>query len=113
MELPKTIRIGVADYEVLRKKKPKMDDSGEVVMGWFKTTEQQICVGTAISDIRQLETFVHEILHVVMSEAGLSEQAGDHSIIDPLTISLMHFLMQNDLAWINNFFKDKWHERHS
>jgi len=110
MDLPKTIRVGVADFKVLRKKNPS--DGNDNVLGWFKMADQELCVGTRMSDLRQVETFVHELLHCLMNEAGLHEQGNDHGIIDPLTISLMHFLMENDLGWLNKYFKEKWNERY-
>lgn len=111
MNLPSKVIIGLAEYKVLRKKHPKMGDSRDV-LGWEKLETQELCVSTTVSDLRQVETFVHETLHALLDEAGLHSQSQDHTVIDPLTISLMHFLMENDLAWLNKFFKEQYIERY-
>jgi hypothetical protein len=110
MNLPSRVRIGVADYRVLRKKHPKLN--GNPALGWQALESQEMCISSSVSDVRQVETFIHEILHALFDHAGLHEQATDHTLIDPLTISLMHFLMENDLAWLNNYFKEAYIERY-
>lgn len=112
MQLPERIFIGVAEWWVLRKKHPRLSQSGDAVMGWERMETQTLCVSNTISDVRQIETFCHEVLHALMDDAGLHEQSKDHTVIDPLTISFMNFLMQNDLSWLNKYFKEKWHERY-
>lgn len=99
--LPGKVRIGLIEYDV--ELKPCKDISGKQdLQGRAQSTECLIEVGSDMPIQRQVETYVHEVLHMILYEAGLdSDDNGDvHRRLNPLCNILTRMLQENDFGWI-------------
>jgi Zn-dependent peptidase ImmA (M78 family) len=72
-------------------------------MGLCSYDQTKIQVITSISDDRKRETFVHELTHAIMNEAGfhLTEERGPHTeeAVERIGKVLFQVLRDNDFSW--------------
>jgi hypothetical protein len=94
------VRIGLIDYDV--ELKPCKNISGkEDLQGRARATECLIEVGSDMPQQRQVETYVHEVLHMILYEAGLENDKDNvHKELNPLCNILTRMLQENDFGWI-------------
>jgi hypothetical protein len=55
---------------------------------------------------RQVETFVHEVLHMVLYEAGLDDKPEIHKELNPMCNILTRMFQENDFGWIYRHYED-------
>ena len=87
MIFPKKLKIGGQTIAVLR---GKILDDPDLDFGWSKIETNQIFIATDIPEDRQIETFIHEILHCINNYIPERE-------IDYLSSALYQVLKDNDL----------------
>lgn len=98
--LPPKVRIGLIDYDV-ELKPCKEISKKESLQGRARATECLIEVGSDMNQQRQIETFIHEALHMVYYEAGLENDRDNvHKELNPLCNILTRMLQENDFGWI-------------
>jgi hypothetical protein len=108
--LPSKLRIGVAEYDITHipaKKFTEKDSDGEYALGVYKGREAEICVDTEMPPIRQVETYVHEALHMIFYEAGLFADGQKHKLINPVSIVLTRMLLENDFGWMHKWYLEQ------
>lgn len=77
MRLPTNIKIGGHDYVVRQVKDPHLD--GDWVLGMFQANEQRIVLSKkhlANHPSREVEVFLHEILHGIFYNSGILRLVG-------------------------------------
>lgn len=97
MGLPDTIKIGVFNYKVTEQ--PDLYSNGTNVLGVSNVNQLTIKLDSDVVIERRKQTLIHEILHVLIYEAGLSEKLQEHDVINPLANLLYRFMADNDLSW--------------
>lgn len=96
MELPKHVKISGIKYAVVLKK--RLEDSGDVCWGFTNYSKSVIYIRNGLSSQKQRQTLIHEMLHVMMHEAGLDDICNDEKIVNPLGNMLDNVLASNDLT---------------
>lgn len=96
MKLPKHVKISGINYTVVLKK--QLEDSGDACWGLTDYPNVTIYIREELSQQKQRQTLMHEMLHVMMHEAGLDNICGDEKIVNPLGNMLDNVLASNNLA---------------
>lgn len=96
------IKVGAIDYDVELKEVIEVDnDTG--YYGMCHHSEGLIEVSTRHSLQRQHQTLVHELLHAVMHESGLSHEMDDEEeerLVNRISIVLYQVMKENDLSFL-------------
>lgn len=94
--LPSQVKVGMYDYSVEHVNNLTADD-GMGLWGEAKYMAQTIRLDTALAanPTRQLNVFVHELLHAVLHEAGLDEYFNDENLVRPLSNQLAQVFVDN------------------
>jgi len=91
MNLPKTIKVGPYDYDVVH---AKIDPEAERV-GDFDSTLSRIRVTTDMNDIRTVETLLHEIFHAIFYSYGIGNHLEEENIVGLMSTGLAGVLRDN------------------
>ncbi|WEE35068.1 ImmA/IrrE family metallo-endopeptidase [Lactiplantibacillus paraplantarum] len=96
MKLPKHVKISGIKYTVVLKK--RLEDSGDACWGLTDYPGATIYIRKELSEQKQRQTLMHEMVHVMMHEAGLDDICNDEKIVTPLGNMLDNVLASNNLA---------------
>lgn len=96
MKLPKHVKISGIKYTVVLKK--RLEDSGDACWGVTDYPGATIYIRKELSEQKQRQTLMHEMVHAMMHEAGLDDICNDEKIVNPLGNMLDSTLASNDLA---------------
>ena len=102
MKIPKKLKIGGHDFDVILK---KPTDKEKGYNNWGKTffANNEMMIDNDLSQSRQEEVFLHEILHCCFEMSGLNKELDDkkqkseEDIICNLTAILYQILKDNNL----------------
>ena len=95
MQIPKQVRIGSIDYDVV--------DPGEAILfngqqcyGMIDFVDSQIYLDTTIQGKQKLElTFLHEVVHGMLQSRSLDEAAANETLVDEIAIALHQLIKDN------------------
>ena len=95
MQIPKQVRIGSIDYDVV--------DPGEAILfngqqcyGMIDFVDSQIYLDTTIQGKQKLElTFLHEVVHGMLQSRSLDEAAANETLVDEIAIALHQLIRDN------------------
>ena len=103
MELPKRIRILSRWYEIKQDEEAMAELKGRGWLGMVKHGDGVILVLGNMPARVQWDTLLHEALHVVALEIGLSEKLGEkrsgEGVILGLTTGMRSVLVDNEIDW--------------
>lgn len=99
MNLPKSVRVGSADYEL---KLVKGLGARDGVWGLIEYGTQIISLEPEISPSKMREIFAHEVLHGMFHEAGLRNVEDEEEIVTALGPVLAMLLRDNDLEFMKD-----------
>lgn len=94
MNIPKTVQVSGATYKVIETDKMPGagDDPNIYVHGLCDATRKTIYINKADSDKVKRETLLHEILHAIIAQAGLTHLMA-HEMEEALVCALENGLM--------------------
>ena len=95
MKIPKTLKIGNLTYKV-EFMSAELSDA-KAVFGDSSVLDQRIRIGNGSSKEKQEDTFVHEIVHSVLTQAGYFEESKNEVMVKALANGLYQVLRDNDL----------------
>ncbi|MFE4201114.1 ImmA/IrrE family metallo-endopeptidase [Aneurinibacillus aneurinilyticus] len=97
MMLPDKIKIAGVNYAVERAEELNNDpgDMGECIY-----QKALIRIKSNMAMDKQHQTFIHEMLHACIEEAGFGEQ--DEDFVNRVSIILHQVLKDNDFAWLKS-----------
>ncbi|WP_369901156.1 ImmA/IrrE family metallo-endopeptidase [Lactiplantibacillus plantarum] len=96
MKLPAYVKISGINYTVVLKK--RLEDSSDACWGVTDYPGATIYIRKELSEQKQRQTLMHEIVHAMMHEAGLDDICNDEKTVTPLGNMLDSTLASNDLA---------------
>ncbi|MGA3473002.1 ImmA/IrrE family metallo-endopeptidase [Lactiplantibacillus plantarum] len=96
MKLPAYVKISGINYTVVLKK--RLEDSGDACWGVTDYPGATIYIRKELSEQKQRQTLMHEMVHAMMHEAGLDDICNDEKIVNPLGNMLDSTLVSNDLS---------------
>ncbi len=91
--LPAVVRVGGMDIEI-EDWNPKVANA-ENKWGSFNTVELRFRIDTSGSPFRVIQTFLHEMLHMVWWNMGLRDKDKEERIISALANGLLQVLRDN------------------
>lgn len=92
MLIPETLKIGNLPYKVSIEEEENIDACGKGNM-----MKQYIKLNKAMPKEMQEETFLHEIIHQILSQKSFSEENKDEKLIDTLAGGLYQVLKDNGM----------------
>ena len=97
MVLAKSVKVGSVIYDVIEKDVIEIAGNKNYlgVCDYSKTT---IEIAKNISDERKINTFVHELLHAILNEAGYEEY--EEEFVERVASVLCQVLRDNDFGWM-------------
>lgn len=101
MRLPKGIKIGAFNWRIV---KDLHLGAGRGRFGEMRQGEQEIALGDPLTEERQGETLLHEIIEVINAE---NEFKLEHHIITSLAYQLHQVLRENRLAFFDELQEEK------
>jgi len=93
MVLPKKIRIGPFIFQIIPVQGLHSDGKG--LWGEVRHTRSEIAIESDLADQEQYETLLHEVFHVILTQAGRDKETDDESLMDVLANGLMGVLRDN------------------
>lgn len=93
------IKVGGIDYDVYIKDLSKADTPELIRMGMHSEVQAVIEVSDKLSKQKRDQTFVHEMLHAVVSESGAIIEK-EEEVVNQLGLVLYQVLKDNDLSFI-------------
>lgn len=96
-QLPQRVKVAGIDYKV--EEKPLIILDGE--LGYRGACDSTTLTMEILDDMpwqRKKATFIHELLHAIMFEAGMREH--DEELIDRMVPVLTQVLSNNDFNWM-------------
>lgn len=96
-QLPSKIKVASMEYAIVEKEVVTIEGDRNYD-GACSYYNEQIDIREGMSWNRKKNTFVHELLHAVMFEAGMYEH--DEELINRLTPVLTQTLSNNDFSWM-------------
>lgn len=94
MPIPLQVNVAGIDYTVQYQEDLLKTHS---LMGQVIYAESKIDIDSSMSESKQEQVFVHELVHAMLNEAGYDEQ--DEEMVNRLSIVLYQVLKQNDLKF--------------
>ena len=91
MKLPKSLKIGLYDYEI---KELPMNMSGDVY-GDASSAEKVIRVTQYYGDVKTVETLVHEVFHAIYHEWYMDEKDDEERLVATFSNAFCVVLQQN------------------
>jgi Zn-dependent peptidase ImmA (M78 family) len=98
MILPEKVNIFDIEYTIRQDKDEYLDANGS--LGEILYTQQEIYIKSNMTFDRKIKTLVHEVSHAIMFEAGALKSGTDESVINFLSVCLLHFIKNNDFEWV-------------
>lgn len=95
MKIPKKVKIGAHIYEVVFR-----DDMDDANLGVCRPAKLKIFVDSTLPQSQKEETFLHEVLHAIFHQVGLSQPRdidGEEKQVQSIAHSLYQFLKENKL----------------
>lgn len=99
MNLPKQIRIGSVDYDVIIKDTPVVLE-GQQCMGAINYMKNKIEIDASIISIQQAEiTLLHEIMHGILYDRGFKETENEE-LVEGIARGLHQLIRDNKEMFI-------------
>ena len=98
-ELPSTVNVCGIDYDILQTEviKAYEDRNNAGLCDYF---EQVIKVLRDLPPQRKRQVFIHELVHAILNEAGISDH--EESLVESLTRVFYQVLKDNDFSFMRN-----------
>ena len=94
------IKVGGINYQVeLVDLTTQRDEEIGWQLGYCHFHKDLIEINSMISEQRQRQTLVHEMMHAIYEEAGVEQDEGN---VDALAKVLYQVLKDNDFSWLRN-----------
>ena len=95
-----SVKVGGINYKVeLVDLTTQRDDEIGWQLGYCHFHKDLIEINSMISEQRQRQTLVHEMMHAIYEEAGVEQDEGN---VDALAKVLYQVLKDNDFSWLRN-----------
>lgn len=92
------VRVGGIDYKVeLKDLSTRKDEEEGLQLGWCVFKEDLIEINENLTTARQHQTFIHELMHAVLFEAGIEQ---DEDIVNRVGLIMYQVLKDNDFSWM-------------
>lgn len=90
--IPKRIKIGPITYKIVEVAELK-DNDDKPMFGMVKTSTQTIFIEKNLAPEEKLQTFLHEVLHVIMAQMGMFDH--NEGMIDGIAYGLLGVFKNN------------------
>ena len=94
-----TVKVGAIKYEVVL---DELEGDDGVQLGWCRYDKCKIEINNHrnINIQKQHQTFVHELTHAIMHEAGLGFGDDEERVVNHIGLVLYQVLKDNDFSWL-------------
>ena len=97
MALAESVKVGSVIYDVIEKDVVEIAGNKNY-LGACDYSKTTIEIAKNISDERKINTFVHELLHAILNEAGYAEH--EEEFVERVASVLCQVLRDNDFGWM-------------
>lgn len=95
MNIPKKIRIGSMDYDVIQGEETLLSD-GQQLLGEIDHVYHTIKLDTAIQDRQGIEiSFLHELVHGILNSREMHDSSQNEKLVDELAKGLHQVIRDN------------------
>lgn len=96
--MPTKLKVGSVKYDVVEVPEIILDGFN-AYYGLWSDMDAKISIREDLAEQRKKLTFVHELVHAMLSEANLSH-INEEMVVEPLSRVLLQVLRENDLDWL-------------
>lgn len=93
MKIPNQIKVGGAIYQI--KKSDHLINDDDYVLGYTDVTQKIINLTNDVSTQMIKQTFMHELMHATMYEAGLDDYWDNEQIVNQTALVLYQVINDN------------------
>ena len=101
MQIPKEVRVGSIDYEVVEVGETPLVLGGQQCYGMVDFEQSKIFLDTTLTSRQRLEqTFLHEIVHSLLYHRSLKEEAQNEVLVDEIAVALHQLIKDNPVLFL-------------